>query len=422
MGFDNSIAQQQLQGGGFNPASEDPTSKIEQIMASLTTSEKAEAFDVMGAGSAIKYQGDQGKDARTQLYETLQNSDDQLSGKRAELLKKMAEDNPLSKSETAAMLFIGLLPSLVGKAVGGNRGGAAGAQAGTLGTTVMAKGLKEDEARKDLQNKVELAGIDEQLQSNRELGQKAKLAEIDSIDTTARDAIKNETTLQAASIRAGGEMGAAKVTAAASTEALRQQKIDALDAKKQARAKPIRVGNKIYAPGADVRDEDIKAIRDGLDSYDTFKASIKQMEGIVRSSDAQMFTNQWTNSSKLKTLREQALAELATINEIPGRGGEFLTKKYEEMLTDPTTFYNNTVARLKDPALADQLNTLGSIVEGKLDRKLQRKGFNPPIGIGRPKQDPSTGKVGYFVGYNPDGTAHYTFNEQEMLNIKERGY
>lgn len=399
-----------------------PLDEITSLTSSFTPEESADFLDQVPAMAAMKADDAKGKGARAQFYEAIRNSSDSLSNKRADLIKKMASDSPLSKSETAAMLFIGLLPTLVGKAVGGNRGGQIGAQAGALGATTMTAGIKADANKRDVRNQLEVNAIDKQLEKNEAVTARAKLDEFNAEDTAIQKNADRQQSAINAETRANGEVSAAKETATALSNQTKELRNAALESKQNARAKPIRVGTKIYAPTDSVRDEDVKVLREGLDSYDTFQDSIKKMIAIAKSSDAAFFTNQWTNSSQLKDLREQAESELANINTIPGRGGEFLTNKYEAMLKDPTTFYTNVMSRVKDPSIPDQLQHMGEMIERKLDRKLQRKGFNPPIDIGRPKQDPASGKVGYFVGYNPDGTAHYTFDEQEMLDIKERGF
>lgn len=397
----------------------DPQTQLAEIANTLTPDEHIDVLDKISTMAAIRADDAKGKDARTQFYEALRNSNDALSQKRAETIKKMATETPLSKSETAAMLFIGLLPTLVGKAVGGNKGGAVGAQAGQLGAQTMAAGIKADQNKRDLRAQSEVNAIDKQLEKNQDLAGKAKLDQFKSEDDAAEKVKDRANAQTVASIRAGGEISAAKQTAAALNNQTKQARLDKLDAERQARAKPIRVNGVDYVSDGSVRDEDVKDVRDSLTAYKTFDKLTTQMINEARGHDFTFFTNQVGDSStKLGALREAAIKELAKIEEIPGRGGEYQIESLKKLLQDPTSLGNNIFSKTPLKAsIENQLKITKEIIGTKLDALLETRGMGTKIPIGKRFPAPN-GQMGWYIGMK-DGQPMITTDEQKYLDIKE---
>ena len=400
----------------------DPSAQLEKIGSAIENMSPEERSDValsIPAMSAMRADDAKGIDARSQFYQLLKKDNNALNAKRSELIQKMASDSPLSKSETAAMLFIGLLPTLVGKAVGGNRGGQIGAQAGALGTQVMTAGIKADENKRDARNRLEVEAIDKQLTKNEDLLGKAKLDEFNAADTAIQKNADREQSAINAEIRAGGEVNAAKETAAALNNQTKQARLDKLDSERQARAKPIRVNGVDYVSSGSATDADVKDVRDSLTAYKTFDKLMQQMINEARGHDATFFSNQIGDSStKLGALKEAGLKELAKIEEIPGRGGEYQIESLKKLLQDPTTLTNNIFSRTPLKAsIENQLKITKEIINTKLDIYLQSKGMDQKIPIGKRFPAPD-GKLGWYIGMK-DGNPIITTDEQKYLDIKE---
>ncbi len=162
--------------------------------------------------------------ARADLYSLLKSQGSTLGDKRTDLIQQMATEPSMSKAETASMLLMGLLPTLIGGAIQGKKGMAAGAQAGGVGAGTMALGMNKEMDRKRLQAQGQLESVDNSIAKNQDSQNKLALDSLDAADTASQKNLDRESQKESARIRAGGD-GAIAGSIKEAIGLLRQEKL-----------------------------------------------------------------------------------------------------------------------------------------------------------------------------------------------------
>lgn len=380
------------------------------VSASLNPQEKAQLPSDFAAQAKIKKEAAEGMDSRTQVYNALMNKNSLIDQKQAELLNQMSTNKPLSKSQVAAMMLIGIMPTLVGGIVNGKRGISQGATAATLGVETANKGFQAQNKQDAEQAQLEYKSLDKTKQANNNQANDLLADEFKSKDMNARTDANNATKLQAASIRASGDVAIGRELAAVS----KAMDVNKKAADAAARIKPVRLGDKLYTSSGSVRDKDVDEIRDISADFQIADRNLKKMYQLTKSMDAGAIERLWTDkNSELNLRREDLLTSLNRINEIPGRGGEYLVKKIQDSVADPRSFYQNLVAAMPGKTgLPESLEISSKLLRERGDSLLKSRGVDISIPIGEKKM--INGKIHYVKGMDNEGNVLLTDDPIEI--------
>lgn len=379
------------------------------VASAMSPQEQAEIPLKTAAMESIREQDAQGKDARTQLYELLNSKQDALTIEKRNILNQMGTDAPMSKSQVAAMLLIGILPTLVGGAVKGKKGLAAGAEASAIGTQVMQQGLQNDQNRADLLRNSQISTIDSQLSDIESLRGKATLDEINATDTAAQKALDRDATLNAAAIRAGGDRASGAAMGRELGNVLKQLNIDKLEGEKSARNRAVEHNGKVMT--GTVTDDDRKKMNEETVDYDNLRDNLIAIEEL--SNNAQFGgLSRSINERKeeINTRREAALAAIANIqSQNKSNSGNYLIKRMEKALVAPGDTWENIKAGLPFVAsMKDQIGIARRVTDEAFTNYLKGKGLKQ-VNIGTPMIDTRTNKKIYLLGSDPEtGNLDYT--------------
>jgi len=355
----------------------------------------------------MKFDDSRGINPRQQLYDALSKTGDEMSQRRAQLLTQMAEDQPLSKSQTAAMMLIATLPVLVGGLVKGKKGIAKGAEAGGLGALTMAKGIQSDLDKKEKRAALEVASIDDKLAKIEDLKGKAKLDEINAMDTSREKGLDRQAQLTAAGIRAGGDRALAKALGQELNNISKALDVSKKGAEQQARTNSFEFDNKVNIPGDGMTDDDRKEVRRVSGEYKNLYENLKAMQEINTSLQAPMAQRMWGDkSTELGMRREAALKSLQRIEKVPGTMGNASLKELGAILRDPTSGWENLKSVLPwNTDIPDSMGIAEKVIKEDFNNFLWAKGVNQ-VPIGKPVT--KNGKQYYVIGTDEQGNIALT--------------
>jgi hypothetical protein len=392
-----------------------------QMQQSLTPEEQFELPSKTAALGSIMVDQAQGKNPRQILYESIQSQGTKLGDERSKILQNMASGNQMSKSETAAMLFIGLLPTLVGGLAKGKKGISMGAEAGALGTQVMAKGITADSEKRDLQGKLALQSIDNQIERNSDTQSKIQLGGIEQQEKAGESALDREARLDAAGIRAGGEMAAGKAQAQATNNQVKELKRQNDLADKNARTRPVTFQGKVFMDDGSSTDKDTEKRREVIPAYQTVDENLTKMIQLYKGMDLAKVKAAWGDSgSELGQRRELLLKAFEKIEKVPGTMGNAGLERLRSVVADPSSGWQNFVSMFPVNADLDtKLNTTKKIIGEQFTQYMKNTGMSKSMAIGTPKMFPGETKPRYFIGVNEDGQRIYTANRDKVLDAME---
>lgn len=373
----------------------------------------------VGAMQAIQKDASEGKDARTQFYESLKGDQNTLNKKRQELLKQMSENQQMDKSQIAAMMLIGILPTLVGGLVKGRKGAAIGAQAGGLGAQSLAQGMQQDTQVDRAVAKSGIDAVDSQLKENADSLNKIKLDEFNNADKSAEGALDRATSTHNASIRAGGEMGAAKITAAELRATRTAQQIKEADTEAKARGTAIVFNNHVYEPGPGYRNKDVDAVRETQAANQAVADNLKRMRALSASLDYGAFERSiGDKSTELGILYEDTIDALAIAKEASNSSTTKIEfGRLERKLKDPSSVWNNFVSATNplSTTVDDNLKITEKILNRNFDRFLKAKGMQEPKQLGSTIVE--NGRTYYLIGVGPRGGPLYSPDKSKLSSI-----
>lgn len=107
-----------------------------------------------------------------------------------DLVSKLNQEEPLSRSESVALSILSVLPVVIGGIAGGKAGLAVGAQSGALGGTSLLKSLEAKDQRENKQTQAELAQVRKSRENLLDLGLKERERKLDLQDFETKEQIK----------------------------------------------------------------------------------------------------------------------------------------------------------------------------------------------------------------------------------------
>jgi len=374
-------------------------------MVGASGADLSEVLSTLGAATSIRVDSAAGKDPRTQVYDALMESDKKLGQDKLKLIKDMAQDNPMSKSQVAAMMLIGVMPALIGGIVKGKTGVGVGAEAGGLGAQVMAKGIEKDQAQERIVKSAELKSIDSQLESNSETRNKLMIDQLNNADKAKENELDRENSRANAEIRAGGDK-AGLIAIGRMLENSKKQSED------NARNKAFQSGPYVYMPKGAVRDKDVDEVRELGMHYDILDKKLEQMVELNNSLGAPALESQFGNpESKFNMLRTDALKSLEAIKKVPGTMGNAGLEKLDKMITEPAKFWSRLYASTLGADTSTALTSLKNSIKEDAEIFLRYRDIaKVPIGDVRYKDNTPY----YLLGTDENGKLVYTPDKNKL--------
>lgn len=317
----------------------------QMISAGVPQQEQGKIPSDFAAMGALQKDAAEGKNPREVLYQSLMKPDDQIEQSKAALLKQMQEDQPMSKSQIAAMLFIGIMPMLAGGLLKGKKGLAAGANAGAIGATTMGSAIASENKEDRATSKLAYADLSQQQRDQAKFKQDVQLNELKSMDQAQEKALDRGATLQAASIRAGGDAAVGKGLAniAKGLDIVAQTyKNDKLSREDKSAKQPLVVGDKAFVPTGAVSDETATGIREAAGKYSTALSNINDIVEMSKAMDLPAFQRSMGDTSS-DIYQKYTLAQNAIMDakKIPGLKGTEATTNLDKLLSNPSSLINN---------------------------------------------------------------------------------
>lgn len=361
---------------------------------------------------SLKVDSANGKTARQILYNTLNEKASEIGQRKIAALKAMNEDAPLTKSQTAAMLLIGLLPVLAGGAVKGKKGLSIGAEAGALGATTAAKGFDIANKRKQNAAVLDYKSTAAEEKAVNDLKGKALLDEVNAADTAEQKNADRQQSAINAEIRAGGDAAVGKALTNVGKELENNRK--ATEA--SARGRPITFGGKVYVAD-NVTDDERKKVSEINPKYKSAEKNLTEMYRLSKNLDLPALQRMWQDdSSELSLRRKDLVNALTSIKEVPGRGGEYQAKRIEQMVVDPTSFFKNIKSQLPGKTgIPDSIATAKKLLHEDADNFYTSNGYGKGIPLGQPKV--INGQVQYFIGLDKEGNVITTPDKSKVQDI-----
>lgn len=317
---------------GSTDTGDTTTQMFKTVVDTLAPGEESDVVNNFAALGAIKKDNYEGLGLREQLIKTSQERTSALGSAKARILETIAQDRPLSKSETAAMLLIGLLPIAAGGLMKGKKGIAIGAQAGALGTQIAQKGFESETKRAQDTAKIQLASVQAEQEDERKFQQQATLAEASAQDTAVQKELDRQQSTLNASIRAGGDAAAGKAIALALKE---REGIKVTS--------PIDVGDgKIAIPSQAVDKETSDGMHQASQYYQT---ALKSIQDIVESSNSMDFAafQRSLGDTGTDLYQKYVLAHNAimAVKRIPGLKGTEAITNLDKFIGNPASLARN---------------------------------------------------------------------------------
>ncbi len=385
----------------------DLLAQIQQnVLGKLNPQEQADFKVALPAMIDTRQQAEAGMDMRTQLFDALSKQGDLLSDRKAKLIESMANDYPMSKSETAAMMFIGLLPTLVGGLVKGKKGLAKGAEAGALGTQLMAKGMEAESGRKRTLAASQLESVEDRISDVAKRQQEVQLGGIEAKEKSALQNQQNATTLAAAGIRAGGDKAVAaglEELGAKLKTGLQTFSLEKASQESAASKQPFKVGNTVYTNKGGVSQKEADAVNKAATSYtqiiESLDAALEKSKSMQTGAVGRMVGKESDALYKEYSIAKNALAEL---KKVPGLKGADSFTALEGLLESPTSWANNITGALAGTAsINEQLENTKNAIERDYNRVLKMNNY-VPIPIGSVVNDKKGNKI-RITGVAPGG-------------------
>lgn len=369
------------------------------------------------AMAAIKEKDAQGVNFRQQLYDLVTKKDTDLANEKLDILNKMGHDEPMSKSQVAAMMLIGILPTLIGGAIKGKKGLAIGAQAGQVGTLAMTKGINDERAREDALGLTQLKSIEAAQNDNRDIMNKSLLDQANNADSAEQKALDRANATTNAAIRAGGDAATAKSL----NNIAKALEIDKKQTEASARGAPLTINGKVYRSNGAVTDKNVERVDEAMPAYKSLldnlwalkqAANNAQFGGLSRATG--------DTSEELKLRREMIVDALAAIKrDDNSAGSSILLKRLDKAITAPGNIWDNIVAAI--PMVADmnsQIDIQSRIIQPEVDRFLTSNHYEG-IPIGHPVT--RNGATQYIIGADKDGYLLGTLEDANSV-LEASGY
>lgn len=361
----------------------------------------------------IKRRSLQGFDARQQLLDSFANQNDAVSKRKAEVLQNIAQGGQLSKSETAAMLMIGMLPILIGGAIKGKKGIGIGAQAGALGTQVAAAGFKDDERRTQtaaLQQLNDLSGMQSDIRQD---VTKTMLAEADATDKSKESALDRQSRETAASIRAGGDVAAGKAIGQQLGNVAKALDVEGKLEEKASSGRAFQTEDgEIAIPNGRVDDKLAADARETSALYRKLVTSIKTIQELNASSDVPGAARVAGKlSDRMEKERTIALQTIKKLEKVPGAMGDASLSTLSDVLKSPTSLMANLKAALPGTATIDeQLENTRQLMQRQQKEALEGANYTL-IKPGTKAFHSGLKKPVIFLGVTPDGQIQYQIDD-----------
>jgi hypothetical protein len=351
----------------------------EIIGSSLTPEEQADVPSQFAAMGAIKKDQTEGMSARDILYKSLTAQNDKLEGKKRDLLMQMNDDSPMSKSQVAAMMLIGILPILAGGAVKGKQGLAAGAEAGAIGATTMAKGIEADQGKKQKRAMVELEGVTDAMAKNQDLQGKSLLDEAKAGENAVQKDLDRQNRVQTAGMHAAGMAKGLSSIGKSLDNIAKGFKNEKLAEESKDSAKAVTTGDDdLFLPQGRVNDKKAGEVTSAAGLYKTAIDEVHNLIQMSKNMDAPMFERMAGNKSD--EMYKHFITARNAIKEakrLPGNNSSKVLGELDELLKSPTSWINNIKA-MAVPGAADiqsQLDNTEKVMLEDYKRYLQGSGY-----------------------------------------------
>lgn len=380
--------QAALISGGSAPAMATPESTgvqqsvLDQMMEMVRNSVPPEQrqnipgdFAAMGS---IQKDVSEGKSRREIVYETLQGRTDTLNQKKKALLIQMSSDAPMSKSQIAAMMLIGILPTIVGGAIKGKQGIAAGAQAGQLGASTMAAGIEADKAKEQALAKLEYKDLEDQAKRIQDTQDKLQLAGLNSQEQDARAEAANATRLTAAGISASGMSSGLKGIGQALDNNFKELRNEKASQESKSAAHAFKTDEREgFMPLGNVDPKKAEEAKQIGGSYINAIRAVKDVQSTIDQMDAGVLDRVAGESSDLVHKKIVfAREEIKKAMDLSGKTSDKRLQKLDSLLADPSSLVGNIIAAgPKSATVSSQLTNSLSVLKQAQDSYMGTSGF-----------------------------------------------
>lgn len=418
------LLQQQMSliaGGGEDAGmgDDDPTTSnmigdmMEFVAKAVPPEEHKNISTDYAAAESLREGDSRGLDARAQLYEDLKSGNTKLLAAKEDLINKMSTGQSMSKSQVAAMMLIGILPTLIGGALKGKKGLAKGAEAGALGATTMAKGLESDALRSEKRDQNKLDAIDSQLGKNEELLGKAKLDEINASDSAMQKQLDRENSLNVAGIRASGESAGLQSIGKSLNNIAAAYKVEKLGQESEATKAGFTLdGNNFIMPTKSVKPEVADKVREAAVHYSTALENLQAIKEMGTGMDLPTIQRSMGDpSSDMYQKYVIAQNSLMDVKKIPGLKGTEAVSNMDKLLSNPTNLIKNLWAKVPGTATVEgDITSAYKNILQDYERLTQMNGYQR-MTLGQAVV--VNGKKGTFKGLGPSGRPMIDFGASQ---------
>lgn len=334
------------------------------------------SFAAMGS---LQKDSAEGKTPREVLYDTLKAQGDRLQDKKRQILTQMATDSPMSKSQVAAMMLIGILPTLVGGIVKGKQGLAAGGQAGSLGVATMAKGINDEQDKQDQLNRLQLQETEKEIGQNSDTISKSALQGVNNEEIGQQKELDRATKLQAAGITAGGVQKGLSGIGKALDNVAQSYKNEKLSEQSKSTARAFSLGDDdIFVPRGRVDDKTAEETRKAAGAYKRAIESVNDLITTNESLDAGMPQRMaGTKSDEMYKKYIIAKNSIKAAKDLPGNTSSKLLFELDAALKSPTSWVENLKGLLPGTAsVPDQLANTEKILTEDYKRYVQDNNYS----------------------------------------------
>lgn len=364
-----------------------------EVAKGLTPQEQSEVTKWYAAAGAIKKDEAEGLSAREILYNAMTKPDDKLEQSKAQLLEQMKQGDSMSKSQTAAMMLIGVLPMLIGGAIKGKRGVADGAQAGQLGAVTMGQAISAENKNLRAVAGQQYQDVVQQQRDNAKFAQQAELQNMKSMDTAEQKGLDRANSRGNAQIRASATkqgFGAIKLGLDTLSASFKAEK---LGREVSNIKQPLVVNDKAYVPTEAVDAKTADALREVAGHYNTALSNIEGIIETARGMDVATFERIMGDKSS-DISQKYALAQnaLFAAKKIPNLKGTDAVKNLDELLASPSSLWNVVQSKLPGTAtLNTQAANAYDNLQDDFTRLLELNKFDvmkpgDKVNVGTPEQ------------------------------------
>lgn len=349
--------------------------------------------------------------AREAVYQQLMQQNQGMMEQDKALLSQIGGNAQMTKPQMMAMLLMGMLPTLVGGIVKGKKGLAAGAQAGAIGTSTMAKGLELEDAEKDKSLMLQSKNLNERILKNEALQGDLQQDQFKAEDTARENQLNRSNSLNVASIRAGGDAAAGENIGKALSAQSKALDVEKKQTEANARQAISKFRGMLYKSDGTVRDEDLDAIRAKKAAHETVLDSLQKMQQIVAGMDHKTAESTIGDSStELGILHANALGALEEAKKVPGAIGNAGLTRLETILKNPTSLVRNVIGNNLPftTTVEKDMNIAARVLNDSYDRFMKSKGVTG-VPIGTPMTH--EGQVLYVIDVDP-ATNQYVYTSR----------